>query len=339
MGGGEFIDFDTTRKHRTHSSGSFGDVSDDTFLKVGRKTSASEALMPMVDGAVRRVDCFHRHPIVCMLDVTGSMGDSVYVIYEKLGTFFLEIQKQNYLEDPAISFAAVGDCYCDNAPLQVAQFSQSLELIDYLEQMYIEHGGGGQCSESYETMMYYYSKFCDLQNTEMPFFFIIGDEGFYKKISGKHRREFFGEALAGDIQSEKVFEEIKRMFAGNVFLLHLPYGSSGTDSDKDIVRQWRAMLGENVINLVDPTLVIEVMLGIIAMTMNTRNMKSYLDDFRLLYKADRSKRADPGKDDTEEKVRTIQKILEPYSKTVIALVKVGMQGGLPVKSNGTIRRR
>src|SRR5512133_96651 len=242
MGGGEFIDFDTTRKHRSHSSGNFGSVSHDTYLKVGRNSKVSAALLPMVNGSVRTVDCFHKHPIVCMLDVTGSMGDSVYVIYEKLGTFFLEIQKQNYLEDPAISFAAVGDCYCDAAPLQVAQFSQSMELIDYLEQVYIEHGGGGQSSESYETMLYYYWKYCELQNTEVPFFFIIGDEGFYDKVSGDHRQKHFGEALAPNVSSETVFDQIKKKFAGNVFLLHLPYGS-GKDDGK-IVKQWRAMLGE-----------------------------------------------------------------------------------------------
>jgi hypothetical protein len=335
MGGGEFIDFDTTRKHRTHSSGSFGDVSDDTFLKVGRSTSVSAALLPLIDGDCRRVDCFHKHPIVCMLDVTGSMGNSVYVIYEKLGTFFLEIQKQNYLADPAISFAAVGDCYCDRAPLQVAQFSQSMELIDYLEQVYIEHGGGGQSSESYETMLYYYSRYCDLQNTEVPFFFIIGDEGFYDKVKGDHRQKYFGEALATDLKSEKIFEEIKTKFAGNVFLLHLPYSGD----DQKIQKQWRSILGENVIDLVDPTLVIEVMLGIIAMTMSTRSMKTYLDDFRTLYQADRLKKANAGKDDTEEKVRTMQKILEPFSKSVNAMVKVDVQGGLPVKSSATVSRR
>ena len=42
MGGGEFIDFDTTRKHRTHSSGAFGSVSDDTYQKIGRVTSADD---------------------------------------------------------------------------------------------------------------------------------------------------------------------------------------------------------------------------------------------------------------------------------------------------------
>jgi hypothetical protein len=335
MGGGEFIDFDTTRKHRTHSSGSFGDVSDDTFMKVGRSSRASAALMPMVNGTVRKVDCFHKHPIVCMLDVTGSMGNSVYVIYEKLGTFFLEIQRQNYLEDPAISFAAVGDCYCDSAPLQIAQFSQSMELIDYLEQIYIEHGGGGQSSESYETMLYYYSKYCELQNVEVPFFFIIGDEGFYDKVTGVHRRKHFGEALAPDIKAEKVFEQIKDKFAGNVFLLHLPYSGD----DKEILNQWRGMLGENVINLVDPTLVVEVMLGIIAMTMKSRTMNTYLNDFRTLYQADRLKKAAVGADDTEEKIRTIRKILEPFSQSVNALAKVDMQGGLPTKGLATLLRR
>jgi hypothetical protein len=338
MGGGEFIDFDTTRKHRTHSSGAFGSVSDDTYLKIGRVTSANAALQPLVNGKCRTVDCFHRHPIVCMLDVTGSMGDSVYVIYEKLGTFFLEIQKQNYLDDPAISFAAIGDCYCDRSPLQVAQFSQSTELIGYLEQFYIEHGGGGQTSESYETMLYYYSKYCELQNTEVPFLFIIGDEGFYEKVSGEHRRKHFGEPLAGDLGAEGVFAEIKKKFAGNVFLLHLPY-SSGSDADERILRQWRAMLGENVIHLDDPTLVVEVMLGIIAMTMNKRSMKTYLDDFRVLYTADRLKSAIPGPDDTEEKIRAMRKILAPYSQSVNALAKVQVDGGLPASDDNTRSRR
>jgi len=339
MGGGEFIDFDTTRKHRTHSSGAFGSVSADTYLKIGRVNSADPALLPLVNGKCRTVDCFHKYPIVCMLDVTGSMGDSVYVIYEKLGTFFLEIQKQNYLDDPAVSFAAIGDCYCDGAPLQIAQFSQSMELTGYLEKFYIEHGGGGQMSESYETMLYYYWKYCELKNSELPFLFIIGDEGFYGKVNGEHRRKQFGEPLAGDISAEVVFHEIKHKFAGNVFLLHLPYGSSNSENDEKILRQWRAVLGENVIHLEDPTLVVEVMLGIIAMTMNKRSMKTYLDDFRLLYTADRLKSANPGPDDTEEKIRAMRKILAPYSQSVNALARVQVTGGLPASSDQTRSRR
>jgi hypothetical protein len=185
-------------------------------------------------------------------------------------------------------------------------------------------------------MLYYYSKYCDLQNVEIPFFFIIGDEGFYDHVRGDHRQTFFGESLAQDINTRKVFEEIKQKFAGNIFLLHLPYGSG---DDKRILKQWQEILGENVIHLTDPTLVIEVMLGIIAMTMNTRTMNSYLDDFRTLYQADRLKRTDAGPDDTEAKIQSMRKILEPYSRSVNAMVKVDLQGMLPVKSDSTLRRR
>jgi hypothetical protein len=99
------------------------------------------------------------------------------------------------------------------------------------------------------------------------------------------------------------------------------------------------MLGENVINLTDPTLVIEVMLGIIAMTMNSRTMDSYLDDFSRLYQQDRLKSAVAGPDDTKEKTLTMRRILEPYSRSASALARVDVQGGLPVKSEGTLSRR
>ncbi len=337
MGGGEFIDFDTTRKHRTNSSGMFGAVSDDTMAKMGRTTGAAAALLPMDEGVCRTVSSFHKHPIVCMLDVTGSMGDSVYVIYEKLGTFFIEIQNQNYLEDPAISFAAVGDCYSDHAPLQVAQFSQSTELIGYLEQLYIEHGGGGQAHESYETMLYYYWKHCELIDPEVPFLFIIGDEGFYEFVNKDHRQRYFGELVIGDVRSENVFAEIKKKFNDNVFLLHLPYGSDS--ADQAILAQWRQVLGEHVIYLDDPTLVVEVMLGLIALTMKKRSMKTYLDDFRLLYQVDRMKNADPGPDDVEEKVKRMCKMLAPYQQSVNALACPQVQGSLPEKNGHTTGRR
>jgi hypothetical protein len=85
--------------------------------------------------------------------------------------------------------------------------------------------------------------------------------------------------------------------------------------------------------------VVEVMLGIIAMTMNSRSMDDYLDDFRTLYQADRLKSAVVGPDDTDEKTCTMRKILEPYSRSVNAMVKVDMSLGLPTKSDSTLRRR
>jgi hypothetical protein len=81
------------------------------------------------------------------------------------------------------------------------------------------------------------------------------------------------------------------------------------------------------------------MLGIIAMTMNKRSMTTYLDDFRTLYQADRLKSDSAGRDDTDDKIRAMRKILEPFSKTINALARVDVKGGLPEKSNGTLTRR
>jgi hypothetical protein len=337
MGGGNFIDFDTLRKHRTHSSGAFGAISDDTAKRMGRTTCVAEALLPFSRGQRRILNCFHKQPIVCMLDVTGSMGDSVYVIYEKLGTFFLEIERQNYLDDPAISFAAVGDCYCDRAPLQVAQFSQSQELAGYLEQIYIEHGGGGQSRESYETMLYYYGRYCELTNVETPFMFIIGDEGFYEKIGPAQLTEYLGEPAFTDVPTRPMLDEVKLKFNDNVFLLHLPYGAPHEDGQ--IVAQWRGWLGENVIRLEDPTLVVEVMLGLIALTVRKRTIHTYLDDFRRFYQQERLKLTNPGQEDVEAKVKTMRQILAPYSQSIRALVKTQMDGALPSQDAQTLLRR
>jgi hypothetical protein len=38
--------------------------------------------------------------------------------------FYGQIMMKNYLKDPAISFCAVGDAICDEAPLQVTDFGQ-----------------------------------------------------------------------------------------------------------------------------------------------------------------------------------------------------------------------
>jgi hypothetical protein len=74
------------------------------------------------------------------------------------------------------------------------------------------------------------------------------------------------------------------------------------------------------------------------MTMDKRSMKTYLDDFRLLYTADRLKSVTPGPDDTEEKILAMRKILTPYSQS-IALAKVEMTGGLPAGTDNTRSRR
>jgi hypothetical protein len=43
-------------------------------------------------------------------------------VYDKMPMFFGQIKQNKYLEDFAISFCAIGDATCDQAPLQVTPF-------------------------------------------------------------------------------------------------------------------------------------------------------------------------------------------------------------------------
>eukprot|EP00757_Euglenozoa_sp_SAG-D1_P022552 gene22552-1341_t len=61
----------------------------------------------------RRVRCVNTTPIVCALDVTGSMGNWTKIIFDKLPMFYGQILMHQYTEDPAMCFCGVGDAYTD----------------------------------------------------------------------------------------------------------------------------------------------------------------------------------------------------------------------------------
>ena len=115
-------------------------------------------------------------PLVVACDVTGSMGESPATIFSKCP--YLDLEGKEYLgDDMAISFAAVGDAYSDQYPLQVQPFDHGLKLKKCLKELIIEGGGGGQSKESYELAALYYARNVDMPNAINPIFVFIGDEG------------------------------------------------------------------------------------------------------------------------------------------------------------------
>jgi hypothetical protein len=131
------------------------------------------------------------------MDVTRSRGNDSKVVYDKMPMLYGQIMMQGYLEDPAISFAAIGDAHSgDRMPLQVCDFASGTALDDWLTKIWLEEGGGGTGRESYELAAFFYAR-----RTELPegpegkvgFFFITGDEGFYPELP----REQIAQHLAG----------------------------------------------------------------------------------------------------------------------------------------------
>ena len=135
--------------------------------------------------------------------------------------FIGQIIMKNYVSGPAVSFAAIGDANSDQAPLQVGQFEADNRLDEVLSKIWIEEGGGGTGQESYELAAYFYarhSKLYCLRNGKKGYFFFLGDEGFYPKVSREQVRRVLGREERHDLDSAAIFAELAQKY--HVFFIY-----------------------------------------------------------------------------------------------------------------------
>ncbi len=247
MGGSSY-----SRPIRSASPGkSFSSQSQSQYSHI---TNAHKDVLPSSD---RRLGVDAKNPIVVALDGTGSMGDSAKIMFDKMPMFWGQIEQKGYLEDPALSFAIVGDQYTDEAPLQITPFEKGLPIDAWLKKLWLEGGGGGQTMESYDLAAQFYVDRCDIDEAEQAFFFFIGDEDFYRTLD--------------DQPTEPIFKALMEKF--EVFFIHWHYFNDSTD--KRIVKSWRDLIGERLIILKEDKAIVDVMLGIISMMSGVRSLDDY----------------------------------------------------------------
>ena len=224
----------------------------------------------------RGMTCQAETGVVIGLDGTGSMGDAAFVLYDKLPMFWGQIEQQGYLKDFALSFAVVGDINTDNAPLQICPFAQGQDLDKWIKRLFIEGGGGGQAMESYETLAYFYERHVKFThpNARKPFLFMIGDESYYDEVPAE-AHDLIGDRGTATPSAEKVFA--RHMEKYHVYMLHVAYGGGNDDW---ICERWKKILGQNFIRLKEPKSVVDVVLGIIALAAETRDLDGYLGDMK-----------------------------------------------------------
>lgn len=216
-----------------------------------------------------------RSPIVFALDITGSMGEWVKIIYDKFPMFYGQIMQHEYTFDPTVSFCAIGDAECSNVPLQVSEFSNSLNIDDNINKLFLEGGGGGNLRESYELAAQFYLENCELVNHEFPFLFITGDEAFFNEITKANVEKILGRKIEKNLNSREVFKLLKKKF--NIF--HLRKTFENVEKEKGMYRQWADTLGqERVLSVNSPKACIDVILGSLAITTGARTLEEYIKD-------------------------------------------------------------
>lgn len=153
-------------------------------------------------------------PIAVLFDVTGSMGIVPRILQQKLAKLHGLLQRRGYAEDPQILFGAIGDADCDRVPLQVGQFESDNAMDEQLRSIFLEGGGGGQKSESYELAAYFIARHTVTDAWEKRgkkgHLFFIGDELNKPGLRAAHIRNVIGDRVRENIDPASVYRELRK---------------------------------------------------------------------------------------------------------------------------------
>lgn len=205
-------------------------------------------------------------PIIAALDVTGSMGMIADVLArEGLGTLFTNILDRKSVPNPHVMFMAVGDANCDQAPLQVSQFEADNRIVEQLTQIWIEHGGGGNCFESYNLPWYFAAHHTEhdslIKRGKRGYLFTIGDEEAPGDLTREQISTFIGDTLQQDPKNDVLLSEAQRKY--DVFHIIIEEGDHCRKHRDAVFASWTKILGQHAIGLADHKKLAEAIVGII----------------------------------------------------------------------------
>ena len=301
------------------SYGSSKSYSYDSDKALG-STSLDSSMQPLD----RRIKSNSKHPIVIMLDVTGSNTSFAKIVYDKMPMFFGQIEQKGYLNDFDISVCAIGDAHCDDYPLQIADFAKGTEIDTWLSKLVLEGGGGGQTRETYELGAYYLLNNFDYDTDASPIVFFLGDEKAYAEVSPGYIKKYIDSTFTGEaIRTKLVFDKLLEKIP-NTFLFLNPY--CGRYNDKDIKDDWEQLFGDKSKNIIfmqedNEKAIVDLLLGTIAL-INDRDLESYKVDM-----------LDRGQ--TNARIESVDRMLTGLSNSLVPTATVnGLQ-----KSDSAINKR
>jgi hypothetical protein len=213
-------------------------------------------------------DC-EAHPesraVAVLFDVTGSMRQVPGILQENLCQLMNLLLDKHYLAHPQILIGGIGDATCDRAPLQIGQFESGIEIDEDLAKLWLEGGGGGQQTESYELAMYFMARHtsidCLEKRGERGYLFLIGDEMPYRLVRRREVAALLGDQIAKDIPVEEILAELEQKYDTYFILPNL----TSYYHDPHILRCWTKLLGDKVIRLEDPQGISPLIAAVIGM--------------------------------------------------------------------------
>jgi hypothetical protein len=283
--------YDEHNRAKARSGKSAFDYSDNLH-RAGRDSWRVHQTLDPKGVRVRESCSSAEHPnstsIVVMFDVTGSMGEVPITLQKKLPDLLGLLLRKGYVADPQILFGAIGDATCDAIPLQVGQFESDNRMDENLENIFLEGGGGGQRTESYELAMYFVARHTQIdcwdKRGHKGYFFIIGDEMAYPFVKKEEVNSHIGDGLERDVPIAEIVRELQKRY--HVFYI-LPKAAT-YGGDRQILGFWRALFGQNVLELEESEAVCETIALTVSMMEGTIDLRTGAADLKEFGKADKT---------------------------------------------------
>lgn len=191
--------------------------------------------------------------IIIALDVTGSMGSVLdSMIRGGLNTLMEEIYNRSTITDPQVMFMGIGDVECDNAPIQATQFESDIRIVQQMEDICFEKGGGGNSYESYSAAWYFAahktSIDCFEKRGQKGFLFTIGDELPTGILKASDISRFIGDSPQLDYSSEDLYKIVCDMYTPYHLIIEAGNYCQHVGFEK-VRSEWASIMGQNAIRV------------------------------------------------------------------------------------------
>lgn len=264
MGSGTFNTQSYTRSY-SHATTNFRDVGS-TFEARGIKAAFDPAKIKMRESC-DSPDHPNSTPLILSLDVTGSMGNIPYKLLAcgGLGRLMDHIYGNSTIPDPQIMTVAIGDVASDNAPLQATQFESDNRIAEQLKDIFIEQGGGGNGTESYDLTWLFAARYTKIDSFDKRgkkgYLFTIGDEGVPRGASGHQLAGLFGNSDYEAMSAKRMLEDAQVKW--ECFHLLIEETGFARDNIKRLRSEWDAFMGRHVIHVQNSEYIPEIIVAVL----------------------------------------------------------------------------
>ena len=198
-------------------------------------------------------------PVILALDVTGSMGDTAVQVAKNINTVMTEMYSR--LKDVEFMIMGIGDLAYDDSPIQISQFESDVRIVEQMDQVYFEFGGGGNSYESYTAAWYMGARHCSLdawKRGRKGIIITLGDEELNPHLPVGGLRRVTGDDLQADVETKDLWEEASEKF--DIYHINVEHRSYMSPS---LERTWKEYLDDNHFYTVGTNQVVDTIINII----------------------------------------------------------------------------